>query len=254
MSGSVHLTEISALGARRVSSDANAIEFSFGRAEIPNDDLESETDRFLCGSYAGDMTINGGTSEDFEQSIAAVLKAGTRVPLTRCLGAAGAVGTRAVMSMVMLSKITITNERGQRRDFAITAKIDDEARPEIGGTVLHQSVGTAGVTATSNGTGVELEALGAAEEMLVHFHILDPPGVTGTSPTLDVVIESDVDDTWASPVTRVTFAQATEPGWQIARIDGDTDPVTDTWWRAKFTVGGVTPVFYPLVAAVIRAK
>jgi hypothetical protein len=254
VSGSVHLTEISALGARRISTDANAIDLSFGRAEIPNDDLESETDKFLLGAYAGDITVTGGTSEDFETSVDAYLKAGADVPLTRCLGAGGAVGTRAVMSMATISKVMITNERGQRRDFQVTAKIGGDYRPDIGGTVLYQSIGTAGLGATANGTGVELGALGAGQELLVFLHVVDPPGVTGTSPTLDALLQSDADDTWASAVSRVTFTQLTDTGWLVARIDGDTDPVTDTWWRMRFVVGGADPLFYPIAAAVLRSK
>ena len=62
--------------------------------------------------------------------------------------------------------------------------------------------------------------------------------VTGTTPTLDVVIEDTVDGgtTWN---TIGTFTQLTAAGRQVINV---TSPFTDSV-RARWTIGGTTPSF-----------
>lgn len=93
-------------------------------------------------------------------------------------------------------------------------------------------------TASADAAGVELGALSATQTLVATLHVVGP--VEGTTPTLDVVIESDVDDTFASATSRVTFTQATAIGGQWGTVAG---AVTDTWWRASVTVGGTDPSF-----------
>jgi hypothetical protein len=65
----------------------------------------------------------------------------------------------------------------------------------------------------------------------------------GTSPTLDVIIQSAAtgDSTFASPTTRLTFTQMTAIGAQLISAAG---PITDTRFRLKATLGGsVNPRF-----------
>ena len=102
----------------------------------------------------------------------------------------------------------------------------------------------------------KLGALGAGQEFVASYHVLDPPGVIGTNPTLDGRIESGTSNAFTVPTTRLNLPQAAEPMSAFLRIDGDTTPVTDTWWRPKFTaVGGTdSPSFTVLMAAAIRAK
>lgn len=63
---------------------------------------------------------------------------------------------------------------------------------------------------------------------------------TGT-PTLTVAIESDDASGFASATTRLTFDAATAAGGQILRTDGTA--ITDTWYRANWTISGTSPSF-----------
>ncbi|MEU4150833.1 hypothetical protein [Streptomyces sp. NPDC026659] len=70
--------------------------------------------------------------------------------------------------------------------------------------------------------------------------------MSGTTPTLDVVIESDNGSGFPSPITQLTFTQANAISGQILRTDGTA--ITDDWYRVKWTIGGTTPSFLFAVA------
>lgn len=93
-------------------------------------------------------------------------------------------------------------------------------------------------TATGEGTGVELGAVAAGSYLYANLHVL---AASGTTPTLDVIVESDVDDTFASPTTRITFDQVTSTASASAkRVAG---AITDTWFRVQYTIGGTSPSY-----------
>ena len=71
---------------------------------------------------------------------------------------------------------------------------------------------------------------------------------SGTSPTIDVLIQSDDNAAFSSPTTRVTFTQQSAIGSEWGtRLVG---PITDDYWRASWTIGGSnTPTFGIVVTA-----
>jgi hypothetical protein len=108
--------------------------------------------------------------------------------------------------------------------------------PLARGAVAHPP-GTAR-TSSGTGTGVQLGAVPAGSRLYAALHVLS---ASGSTPTLDVVIESDDANGFASAVTQLTFTQATGRGGEILRTTGSA--IADTWWRAKWTIGGGTPSF-----------
>lgn len=108
--------------------------------------------------------------------------------------------------------------------------------PLARGAFLHPP-GTAR-TATGNGTGVQLGAVTSSQYVYAALHVLS---VAGTStPTITVKIQSDADNTFASPADQITFTGATAIGGQILRAAG---AITDTWFRAVWTITGSSPSF-----------
>lgn len=87
---------------------------------------------------------------------------------------------------------------------------------------------------TSSGTSSVLEGYGPAESLRIQ---LDVTAVTGTSPTLNVVIEDTLDGTNWNTVG--TFAQKTAAGREVINV---TSPFTDRL-RVSHTIGGTTPSF-----------
>lgn len=89
------------------------------------------------------------------------------------------------------------------------------------------------VTTSTNTTGSNtLGALSASQRLSASLHVFT---LSGTSPTLDVVIQSDDNSGFATPTDRITFSQATTRSGQFSYITG---AVTDSYWRVAWTLGG----------------
>lgn len=102
-------------------------------------------------------------------------------------------------------------------------------------------------TATGTSTAVELGAVTSAQRVYASLHVLS---VSGTSPTLDVIVQSDDNSGFTSPTSRVVLTQATAATSQFSSTAG---AITDTWWRISYTIGGTaTPTFSFVVAIGIK--
>ncbi|MEU9654842.1 hypothetical protein [Streptomyces chartreusis] len=117
--------------------------------------------------------------------------------------------------------------------------------PLVRGQVAHNPATAR--TSSGNGTDATLGAVAAGQRLYASLHVLS---VSGTTPTLDVVIESDVDSAYASPITQLTFSQANAISAEALRTDGTA--ITDTHFRARWTIGGTTPSFLFAVAFGIK--
>lgn len=109
--------------------------------------------------------------------------------------------------------------------------------PLVRGLIGHNPA-TARTSSGDGGTGANLGAVAAGKRLYASLHVLS---VSGTTPTLDVVIESDAANTFGTPITQLTFTQANSISGQILRTDGTA--ITDTWFRAKWTIAGTNPSF-----------
>lgn len=97
---------------------------------------------------------------------------------------------------------------------------------------------TGAKSATGNGTGVNLGAVSATQKLYGGLHVV---AASGTTPTLDVIVQSDDNSGFSSPTTRMTFSQAT--GITALYPTPAPGAITDTWWRMRWTLGGSSPNF-----------
>ncbi len=144
-----------------------------------------------------------------------------------------AVGDLAYFTSALRADYKIGESVGEIAPWTSTAK---SSWPLVRGQFAHPP-GTAR-TATGTGTGLNLGAVAAGKRLYAALHVLS---VAGTTPSLTARVESSVDNTFAAPTTRLTFAAATAAGGQILRTDGTA--ITDTWWRIAWTISGTTPSF-----------
>jgi hypothetical protein len=103
----------------------------------------------------------------------------------------------------------------------------------------------AGTALTSTGTGTitQLGAVAAGQNIYADFHVFS---VAGTStPTITMVIQSAALVGFGSPTARISFTAATAVGGQILRTPG---AITDTFWRASWTITGSSPSFLAAVS------
>ena len=100
-------------------------------------------------------------------------------------------------------------------------------------------------TATANGTARQLGAVAAGQSVYATLHVLAT--VSGTSPTLDVVVASAATDSWPG-TSRITFSRKTAIGPQFATpVDGS---ITDPWRRVQYTIGGTDTPTFPFVVLI----
>jgi hypothetical protein len=106
--------------------------------------------------------------------------------------------------------------------------------PLVRGTILH--VGAE--TATDTETGSQIGAVSATQRAYAALHVT---AVSGTSPTLDLIVQSDDNAGFTSATNRITFTQATAITSEWLSVAG---AITDDYWRASWTIGGSdTPTF-----------
>lgn len=107
--------------------------------------------------------------------------------------------------------------------------------PVARGRVMHPN-GTAR-TSSSTGTAYQLGAITATQRMYGALHVTF---ASGTTPTLVVKLQSSATE-GGSYTDRITFTSAGGLTSQWSSVAG---AVTDTWWRASWTIGGTgTPTF-----------
>lgn len=104
--------------------------------------------------------------------------------------------------------------------------------PVVQGRLVKESLGSAARTANGN-----LTLSGDFSQSATFVAQLNVTAASGTTPTLNVVIEDTLDGTNWYPVA--TFTQATGVGTQVQRVN----TAFGTQLRARWTVGGTTPNF-----------
>jgi hypothetical protein len=151
------------------------------------------------------------------------------VPMT--FGAEGATeGNVGYSFLSSLAEYAPGGSIGEMFAFSVSAEASGSL---IRGTLMHLGA----KTATGNGTARQLGAVGASQKLYAALHVT---AASGTSPTLDVTVESDDASGFPSPVTRITFAQKTAIGFEWKELAG---AVADDWWRIAWAIGGTGPSF-----------
>ncbi|QFZ75099.1 hypothetical protein GFH48_19120 [Streptomyces fagopyri] len=219
-----------------LTSNANKVELS---AEVEDKDATnygSQGWKEVMGGLASAELSAEGQWEAFDPSKvddASWSQLGGVGPWSVSANNAANVGDLAYFMGALRSDYKLFDAVGEIAPWSGTAKSN---WPLVRGQFAHPP-GTAR-TATGTGTGLNLGAVALGKRMYASLHVLS---AAGTTPSLTARIESSVDNTFASPTTRLTFTAATASGGQILRTAGTA--ITDTWWRVAWTISGTTPSF-----------
>jgi hypothetical protein len=111
----------------------------------------------------------------------------------------------------------------------------------IRGELMHPAA-TARTT-TGATTGVQLGALSSTQSMFAVLHVVS---ASGTTPTLDVALQSAATQ-GGSYTSRITFSQATT--LRTSQLSSYAGAQTNTWWRVNYTIAGTSPSYLFAVAA-----
>jgi hypothetical protein len=154
-------------------------------------------------------------------------------PLSVIAQNAGAAGEVGYAFQAMAASLKRGAQVGQLLMVDLQAR--NTAGPLVRATVLE--TGTKAVA--GNGTARQLGAVTSAQRVYVALHAF---AVTGG--TLTVKVQSDDASGFSTPTDRVTLAALTQAGSEWKELAG---PVTDTWWRANWSLSAGSASFALLV-------
>jgi hypothetical protein len=125
-----------------------------------------------------------------------------------------------------------TPVRGEIGDTAGFQLSLDSSAPLVRGALLAQRT----AAASGSGPAVQLGAVGSGQRLYAALHLT---ALTGTS--LAMKIQSAPTSSFSSPTDRLVFSTATGAiGIWATPVAG---PITDTWWRATWTLTGTSSTF-----------
>jgi hypothetical protein len=111
-----------------------------------------------------------------------------------------------------------------------------------------QSLKTGTLTATGTGTIMQLGAVTSGQTAYFQIQV---PTVSGTTPSLTMIVQSAALVGFGSPTTRASFTALTAAGSQTIAVAG---PITDQFWRVSYTISGTTPSFTVYVVGGIQTN
>lgn len=180
----------------------------------------------------------GGTGGPDTVAMANRSLANVLATLTPVNGSEGAI---AYFMLTTEGAYSFGGKVGDLHQFSVDLKASG-GFPAIRGTLMTN--GTKSATGSS-AAKTQLGAVSATQKLYAGLHVL---AVTGTTPTLDVIVRSDANSSPGSETTRITFGQKTAIGSEWATpIAG---AITDTYWDIAWTIGGTSSPTFQIVVVV----
>jgi len=217
------------LNEYNISSDLNTIVLNISSGIQENTTFGDAYIKRLAGLKTAAISMEGyfeGTPDgELSSSIA------TTNGVITVTGQDATQGDICYMMQPAVSEYSPGAAVGEMFSFSVNAEANGET---IRGEISHNGT----ETTTGNGTGTQLGAISASQYLYATLHVT---AASGTSPTLDVTIESDDNSGFTSATTRGTFTQAT--GVTSQWLTPVAGAITDDYWRAVYTIGGSGPSF-----------
>lgn len=225
-----------------LSGDMNSLSLSYG-AELQDATVLGDASR---RRRAGLKTVSfshigfwnggaGGVDDALFSEIGVNDVPMTIAPLT------GVEGELAYLFNAEAASYAPGGQVGQMFKFTVTGETSD-GRGLVRGTIGRRATDTV----TANGTIMNLGAVGSTQKLYAALHVFDT--VAGSSPTLDVKIQSAALVGFGSPTDRITFTQKTAKGSQYATPVAGA--ITDAYWRVAVTIGGTGGPSFPLAVVI----
>ncbi len=222
------------------SGDVNALKWEYGADEIEDTNMGDTTHVFLGGLKKFKAQLEGavelGPTALEGIFFTQVNTADVPVSIGPGTGADGEIG---YFVQAQTANYSPGAQIGDLKVFDVGINASNNRL--VRGTIMHNSTRTV----TANGTARQLGAVSATEKLYAVLHVLAT--VSGSSPTLDVVIASAASDSWPG-TSRITFSQKTAIGSQFATPVAGA--ITDTWWRVQATIGGSSTPTFPFVCII----
>jgi len=229
-------------GGYDITGDLEDIDFSLAVDSLEKTALGATTRTFAAGGLESvDFNYSGFWNADTGE-IDAPMFSNMGAAIVVSVGAIdGSDGSTAFSFKSLHNSYVPSGAVGEM--FKFSAGGNSAADRLVSGTILHPATAR---TASGNGTARQIGAVSATQKVYGSLHVL---AASGTSPTLDVVVESDDAGGFASPATVLTFSQFAAIGAERQSASG---AITDDYWRVTYTIGGTSPSFTFVVVLGIR--
>lgn len=230
------------LGQYEVTTDFRELTFTLGVEPQDNTRLNGNTRVTTPGLKTVSLSGTGYFAADGTSAIDDILNSlyGASDTPASVPAVDGTEGTRAYFARLMETEyVPISGAVGDNHNIAFAAT-GSGGVVVAAGRIEHALGNT---TANSASTGSQLGALSATQKLWSVLHVVS---ASGTSPTLDVLVESDDNSGFTSAATEITHTQATAATSEFSSVAG---AVTNDYWRISWTIGGSdTPTFSFLCA------
>ena len=222
---------------------AHTLQFSTTREAKDFTKFGASARNSKVGLFTAAVSVSGYTdTTGYDEDLYDLFNNATTAPIS--VAATSDDGSVAyTMRSLMASLSPLSGQVGDIAAVSLEAAGRGGVRP-VRGMILHPETAR---TATGDGTGRELGAVEASESVYGALHVV---AASGTTPTLDVIVESDDNADFTSATTRLTFTQTTA---QTGEWKSAAGAITDTHWRVSYTVGGTSPSFTFAVVVGIAA-
>lgn len=257
----VNRPRVFVLGGYRISEAADEVNSSVKRASVDGPSYEDPGAVTFKGPYQTEGTLAGAGSAA-ESDLLTRLAADASTLFCDLLESNAAsspfsaVGDHCLFYKVHVADLDLPRQKGALNRFSVNLKSAGDY-PFFGRVMYCNLGGTPLGSGTTTSTAIQLGTVPAGVVMAFGVFVVDPPGLTGTTPTVDLDIESDNASGFSSPTTRASIVQvvpAGVPNAQFLLLDGDVAAITDDYWRASIDVGGTSPGATILVVGARRAK
>jgi len=208
-----------------MSGQLNAIGLEYGVEALDETTFGDTTRKSKGGLKTTSMSHQGYWAAGTDAEVYSSIGNSTVVTIS---STAAAAGDQAYLTQTITTSYSPGAAVGELLAFSVDM---ESAGPLAEGTVLRNST----VTGNGDGTAYLLGALSATQTMHAALHV-----VSVTGGTLTVKIQSDSATGFASPTDQITFTGATVESGQYGTKAG---AVTDTYWRANWTLTGGSATF-----------
>lgn len=221
--------------ALNLSTYATTASFSLSADALESTAMDDADRTFIAGLKQSTLTYNGWNDVVSDVDLLAMRNATSASLFSIGPEPSAAVGTRGYVVQNNVTAYELGGDIGAIAPYSITA----QGTGFVGRGEVFENVTR---TATADGANSQLGALSATQTLYASLHVT--PTVSGTSPTLDVTIESDSTSAFSgAETTRITFSQLTAEGYELGSVAG---AVTDDYWRAVMTIGGTATPTFPI--------
>lgn len=220
-----------------LSCYATSVSTEVQRTMLDGTTLCSTSQEYFPGmrmaTLTADTLVDDATAaNNYWDTLTGYFGAGTAVPVTVSPEGVSA-GSTATLAEGFASSMAVSGAVADRITASLTFTVTGAAKPAGKNLTAHEAI-------TTNTTGSAVDnAAGTTNGGVGHLHVT---AASGTSPTLDTIVEHSTNNSsWS---TLATFTQATAATSQRVSVTG----TVHRYLRAKSTLAGTNPSFTIAVA------